>query len=453
MNINEITHAIKVEDMDNFLPLTNIKTTDDINKYKKEGYMIPFTLDTFKKKYPKINENNIFFNNGFIPNAYYYDENKFILISMLVSNDDFLLSKYENQSNEEALEKIISIGEEYFKNKQYRVLLNSNSETLNLQLLSKFINNVNDPSVIEIFRDFYMINDYGSHKINKETVTNVYKHTDKVFKENLYQQLIDSFGNSDTLTIYRGEGDKSTPYHKGYSWTTNINVANFFASWKSNHGKIYTGKIKRKDILDFLDFGESEIIAFSENIYNIEEFDVYSCEKSMAPIANDNSFYNTYRHIIRNLPHDKYPNDKKLEIIRILLLSLILFELEKNILSLKEEDKLFLCTALVYAKSNKSAFSCDKTINAYYKKFISDINLIKDNLSKIKKDSTNIFDNLNISSSKKRLLTNICSIIHDANELDKVHNSFLESDITKLILEESKKLTITSCAISKHTEL
>lgn len=71
---------------------------------------------------------------------------------------------------------------------------------------------------------------------------------DKEFYDNL----------EDTLTIYRGVQEKE--YKAGLSWTTNPEIAKYFATRYKEHGYILETTISKKDIIAAFDSSEDEVI-------------------------------------------------------------------------------------------------------------------------------------------------------------------------------------------------
>ncbi|MDO4340486.1 MAG: hypothetical protein Q4C91_20755 [Eubacteriales bacterium] len=67
----------------------------------------------------------------------------------------------------------------------------------------------------------------------------------------------------EVISIYRGEAEGSTPYHRAFSWSIDINAAFFFACrhGDKDHAKIIRAKVRKKDIMAaILDGSEKEII-------------------------------------------------------------------------------------------------------------------------------------------------------------------------------------------------
>ncbi|GCD11769.1 hypothetical protein [Clostridium tagluense] len=127
-------------------------------------------------------------------------------------------------------------------------------------MYKKLFDDIPDNQKYEIFESIYTSSEYGFNSLSK-------KFIEKVFKYNKKSQNCTS---TDVIIIYRGEGEKSTPYKKSYSWTTDIKVAEWFANRFSDNGKVYKAKVYVKDILAHIeDKSEHEVIVLPNKIFNV----------------------------------------------------------------------------------------------------------------------------------------------------------------------------------------
>lgn len=149
----------------------------------------------------------------------------------------------------------------------YKSLFTFIDKPYRLEWYYKLYNKIPDEDKYDIFIDIYTGSEYGFNNYNIDFIKDVirYKRTNN---EN-YNML------EDVITIYRGEGSKSTPYNKAYSWTTNIEIARFFAKRFDNNGNIYKAQVNKEDIIDYLcNRNEEEIIVYPHNVYNVELLEV-----------------------------------------------------------------------------------------------------------------------------------------------------------------------------------
>jgi hypothetical protein len=102
-------------------------------------------------------------------------------------------------------------------------------------------------------------------------------------KSPLLQSDIDDLSEDNTITIYRGVRVNN---YRGLSWTTDKNVAEWFAKRFGNNGDkcfVFTGIITKKNIIDIFNCrNEKEIVCDYRRIKNIrcEEIIITDNEKS-----------------------------------------------------------------------------------------------------------------------------------------------------------------------------
>lgn len=162
-------------------------------------------------------------------------------------------------------ERIVQQGklhEKCIKNDEYDKLFWLIEKPLRFKKYQELFNQIPDNQKYEVFKDIYVSSEYGFNKLPKKFLKEIFKYNNSNknwFKENV-------------ITIYRGEDTKSTSYTEAYSWTINEKIAFKFANRFGNEGSIYMGKVEQKDILDYIeDRGESEVLVYPENVFNIEE--------------------------------------------------------------------------------------------------------------------------------------------------------------------------------------
>jgi len=92
--------------------------------------------------------------------------------------------------------------------------------------------------------------------------------------------------NSDeVITIYRGEGTKSLPFDKSYSWTTDIDTAIWFAS-KGVGKAVYEAKVHKSDIIFSTNKRhENEVIVRPEDVYGVRRLSMHPCEDDQFVVA------------------------------------------------------------------------------------------------------------------------------------------------------------------------
>lgn len=76
----------------------------------------------------------------------------------------------------------------------------------------------------------------------------------------------------EVVTLYRGEGAKSTPLEKALSWSLSPEQAHFFANRFGSDGKVFQAEIARDAILAYIDSSEEEVLVQYKDLANITEY-------------------------------------------------------------------------------------------------------------------------------------------------------------------------------------
>ena len=251
MNINEIFEKANTGNINDLIPIKNIK--NPIKYFKISDTDLLPTYDKLYELYGKDIANNCYYFKGLFPEVVYFNKDTYVIIK--------LTGAILMQTSKEELEKHIeSLAKDIKKDglEKHQFLIPSEFQ---ISLMNYYLNthSIHDYSS---FIELYMHNEYNFSQLSRDKLNKIFQQT----HDRIGQKFIDSL--SDVVTIYRGEGDKSTPVDKALSWTLSKEVAMFFACKNSNTGaSIYTAQIKREAILDYLDDrNENEILAFPEDV-------------------------------------------------------------------------------------------------------------------------------------------------------------------------------------------
>lgn len=160
---------------------------------------------------------------------------------------------------------IIEFREKYLKEaldkKDYERFFSMIDKPRRLHWFSRLCDDMELNEAKLMFKDIYSSIEYGFSVISKDMI-----------KKYLYNDDLDRSQFEEIVTIYRGEASKSNTYDKAYSWTTDIKIAEFFANrFNTNDKRIYEAKIKREDIIDYIENrNESEVILIPDNLINVK---------------------------------------------------------------------------------------------------------------------------------------------------------------------------------------
>jgi hypothetical protein len=238
MDINDI---FIIEHSNNTLKLTPLK---DLNNKEFEDIISSYKLDINKfyevdgKLYP-----------------YCYMDNTVYIEIFQISKDSF-----EFMHVKERINQVTKEHQECIKNKNFSKLFMLIDKPFRFEWYQKLFNDIPENQRYPIFKRIYSSSEYGFNNLDKDFVKDIFKNN--TIDKDLFE--------SDIITIYRGEAGKSTPYTKAYSWTTDLEVAKWFANRFDADGIVYQGKVKVNYILDYNDNNESEVLVLSENVFDIK---------------------------------------------------------------------------------------------------------------------------------------------------------------------------------------
>lgn len=142
--------------------------------------------------------------------------------------------------------------------------------------------------------------------------------------------------SSDEIIVFRGEGSSSQSLEKSISWTTDEKIALFFAckGYPGRPKNIFRGRVLKKNVIAYITHrNENEIIAFPENIQDIEKLDISPLDspKLKNTINNISDLYYFYTSAV--LP-EWYSQSKGAHdlghIHRVILFALFMFIKDKD---------------------------------------------------------------------------------------------------------------------------
>ena len=96
MTVENILYELHNAGTTDLLHLSDVKTTEDKEKYNERGYPVSYTYEEWEKAHPDISPDNIVFMNGVNFSAAYYDKENMtylhltpLILSGLEGNDSF----------------------------------------------------------------------------------------------------------------------------------------------------------------------------------------------------------------------------------------------------------------------------------------------------------------------------------------------------------------------------
>lgn len=240
MNKNKI---FEMEHSSNGLQLMPLK---ELNNKEFEKLISDYDLDI--NKFYKV-EGKLY--------PYCYIDDSALIEVYEMSNKGF-----EMFSMKDRISQVVNAHKECIEKKEFTRLFMIIDKPFRFEWFIKLFNEIPDNQKHKIFKSIYSSSEYGFNELDKEFIKEIFKgHT-------IDKDLFDT----DVITIYRGEASKSTHYTKAYSWTTDLEIAYWFANRFNSEGKVYIGKVKVDNILDCFQNNESEIVVLPENVFDVKRF-------------------------------------------------------------------------------------------------------------------------------------------------------------------------------------
>lgn len=215
MTIGDILIQTNQASLDTMLPLTAVQTSADIERYYKEGYSVGLTANEFAKKYPRLPISRIYAARNMLAPLYYCElDNPAIpiVLSLNIYGDKRLA--VNSESDEKFQQRVLGAAENISTGNApfIRSYLFSLEDSLRVSVLSRYIELSNpDEDLYSLFLDLYRTNDFGFSALNEDDLQKVFAGKSQKQKQDTIKRLSSL---PDTVTVYRGEGSKSTTYKK-----------------------------------------------------------------------------------------------------------------------------------------------------------------------------------------------------------------------------------------------
>ena len=232
-----------------------------------------------------------------------------------------------------------------------RSYLFSLEDSLRVSVLSRYIELSNpDEDLYSLFLDLYRTSDFGFSALKEDDLQKVFAGKSQKQKQDTEKKLSSL---PDVVTIYRGEGSKSTPYEKSFSWTTSYKAACFFACRipSLENSRIITAHINKSDIIEYFpDDEEKEVLVPPVAVKDVKADVLLGINALTDEIQALYPLYQRYRSRIFTL-YDAYgrANDEEHDAehtLRVLFDALLLVQVQGIALTKKESHQ--LCDAILY---------------------------------------------------------------------------------------------------------
>ena len=437
MDKAELLVYIKNSSIKNLVCVAEVTSEQERENLNHKGYLATFKADEWRTTFPRINVENIFYNTGIEP-IFYFDKENYILFPIYLC-EELPNEKFEN----EILRHVERLKRETAAD-NFQSLLFGLQDRMRMEMLNVLIENKASNQLYELFQSFYPSSDYDCNVILPDTMKKLNDLKTPKQTEHTLNHIKDM---PQIIGVYRGQGELSTDWEQAVSWTTDINIANFFASrFAGNSGVIYTAEANKSDIIEYFE-GEKECIILPENIRLKSHIFVYGLDLLNEQLPKVTEMYQSYRdwaldNITFNIDNNEYG---KLHTLRVLLNCLLLSSLKG--LTQKEMD--ILCTAAIFHDTMRTSNGEDSKHGAdaaeYYKKYAAAhpecISYAKITEQLIKYHSfPDKFGQQAISSEEQHLL----AIFKDAAALDRVRFGIRALDLRQLRTKEALGMSMAA---------
>ena len=268
--------------LDSMMPLMAFTDEAKIEEMNKQGYYPCFTADSWREQFPDVDPKNVLCPQMrlFPASLIYYDPEHYICFNTNIYNGvmqfpPFSMTDSQDDPNAVLLKRIAE-GMKAWEERDYlRLLLPFTSEEdggIAIRILREMLEREEpNPKLYSTFLSVYTLCNCGAHLLGEEALRRLTMCKSEEQKKETAEKL-NQFPE-DVLTVYRGQASESTPYQKACSWTTDINKAYFFASWRSSDdSRILMGRVRKENILDYIDGrNEREVLVIPGSVENVRE--------------------------------------------------------------------------------------------------------------------------------------------------------------------------------------
>lgn len=298
MNVNaEIMRKLNQQNtLDNMLPLTAFSDAAKAEELGKQGYNPGYTLEGWRDAFPDIDPEHVLCPKMvlFPPSLIYYDPEHYICFDTHIYGGAMPIQQGAGGQIDfgRMLRERIADGMKDYKERNYASLLfpmtSEECGGIAIRILREMLEREEpSPALYKAFLSVYTLCNCGAHLLGEKALGRMVMCKSKKQKAETERKLRQFPG--DTVTVYRGQASQSTPYQQACSWTTDINKAYFFASWRSaEDSRILTGTVRKDRILDYItDRNEKEILVLPGSVEKVRSRQCASWEMFQKVAAAD----------------------------------------------------------------------------------------------------------------------------------------------------------------------
>ena len=449
MGMAELLPYIKNMSMKDLVAAAKVTTDQERTRLNSLGYHIGYTAEEWRHTFPEIDVGKIYYNKG-LDSTFYYDQTENILFPIQLFG---MVTLQPKEKFADGILKRAEILKTQLRDGNYVSLLLGLQDRMRMEMLDILIKQHPSETMYALFCDFYPSSDYGCNALSINAIKRL-RSLKSESQTKKTQDLLKEY--PDSVILYRGQGSQSARWEQAVSWTTDINIANFFASrLESEYGEIHIAEADKKDIIEFFD-NEKECIVLPENIRRTDMIPVWGrdlLEEQLPQIAHEYQHYreltmNGVNFTIDDLEHGK------LHTFRVILNCLLLANLKK--VSPKERE--ILCAAAVFhdtrRQNNGEDTAHGEAAAKYFRKFAEEH---PDSVAYHKVTEQLIqYHSLPDSYGRKAVAEenqHLYDIFKDADALDRVRFGIYALDLHQLRTKEAKSMTIIAGQLVRNIRM
>lgn len=449
MTHDDIFLNINDYNFDSLLCQAAIKTEVDVNNYQAEGYYtVYWTSEAFLEKF-RVDPEKVFYTKSLGVSSLYFNRDTLAAVPL---NLEFMqLEKDGAQKFIPSMHSAIQNREQAVASGNYTMSIDTLAPSMRMDYFRMLIEKrgTDFPTVYSLFFSTYKYSDYGFKNFDSKLLSDILKaKTPKDYEKTSKQ--IESL--PDVINVFRGGNSASTPYSESFSWSLDINVANFFAARRgSGDGYIAVGTAKKSDIIEaFLeDDSEQEVLVDPKNVNVTSVIEVKGLDHLTRLLPIVTPMYQKYREEMYQLNFAQHSSiHGRAHEARVLLLCLLIAEL----LELPASDRKVLATAAIYHDTQRTNDDVDpthgKASKEYYISnvlrpsplvaFLCEYHCLPDENA-----YQEITRNRALSKNRKRAKL-LYDIFKDADALDRIRFEIRDLNLNMLRLPVSKTLTLVA---------
>lgn len=444
-SLDQLFLNIKAVGFDSMICQTEILSDADKEKYQNNGYFVTHTVSEFQDKF-SVDPSHIWYTPALSLGCLYFNPDTFAACPFHIDIVGERMGVTAKQ-----LEDAVEHREREVAAHDYYGSLDSLTDQMRMEYFKKLLekNGPDIPGLYQLFFSFYRNSDYGFGSLDRDTVSTIMKAKTDKDKARTAKEIREL---PDKVKIFRGGNTASTPYESAYSWSLDINTANFFACRRGKgNGYIVEAEIDKKDIIEayLKDCGEQEIIVAPEHVRMLHKHEIKGLEFLQPILPEVAPMYHKYKNQMANLDFAQESSVHGPEHqARVLLLCLIIAQT----MGLSQSDRKVLATAAVYHDTQRVNDDVDldhgKASKEYYVScvskpdplvsFLCEYHCLPDEVGQ-----QEIYQNRQLSKNRSRSQL-LYDIFKDADALDRVRFGLRGIDLNQLRMPISKELALVS---------